>query len=414
MRENMTTQISEEIKFILVKYFDENEVEMFIQNIMDDILILTSFNSFDRGGNSNSFSSGSFFTSRIRSIADRVMTFGREKLDDNKYIHFLTDFGKLMITEGEFFLASEIFSSVLHYSKQKDDLNPIEIDANINLVRINFYQANWKDALYHLEVVKALLQNKNDNKRQSQYEHLLGVITFHQGDLNGAKSIFQKGLSYLEQEKDLLLVGNLEIGLGNIFASEGNHEEALKHYQNCLLYFQELGDKRRTAEVRNNIGMVYTHQKDFEYALFEFDECTKLATEGRYLPILGIAYLNKALVYIDINELKLASFYVSKAMDVCYQVNNTVAIADIYRLKGMIAKKQFEFQLAEEYFKASLRLNSELKNDLTLAETEVELGLLYRELNINKSYDYYFNKALKFYQSINAKDKITEIKSYIG
>ena len=413
MREKITTQISEELKFILVKFFDEHDVDMFVQNIMDDILILTSINSFDRGGESNSFESGSFFTSRIRSIADRIMTFAREKLDDDKYNNFLLEFGKLMITEGEFFLASEIFTNVLQYSKQKDDLKTINIDANINLAKIYYYQANWTSALNHLDAAKSLLQNQNDNRRMAQYEHLLGVITFHQGDLKNAKSIFYKGLQSLENEDDPALVGNIEIGLGNIFASEGNHDEALKYYQSCLQKFQDLGDHRRAAEARNNMGMVYTQQKEHEYALFEFDECTKLATAGRYLPILGVAYLNKALVYVEINELKLSAFYAGKAMDICYQVNNTVAIADIYKLKGMIAKKQFEFQLAEEYLKASLRLNSELKHDLNFAETSVELGLLYKELNINKSYEHYFNKALEYYQSINFTEKISEIKAYM-
>ena len=159
--------------------------------------------------------------------------------------------------------------------------------------------------------------------------------------------------------------------------------------------------------------MVYFFQKDYEYALFEYDECTKIALEGRYLPILGIAYVNKALVYIEINELKLSAFYAGKGMDICYQVNNILAIADIYKLKGIIARKQFEFQLAEEYLKASLRLNNELNNDLNFAETAIELGLLYKELNIKDSYENYFNKALEYYEKINAKDKVAEIKGFL-
>ena len=413
MREKITTRISEELKFILVKFFDESEVEMFIQNIMDDILILTSINSFDRGGESNSLASGSFFTSRIRSVADRIMTFAREKLDDSKYHNFLLEFGKLMISEGEFFLASEIFSNVLRYSTKKDGLTVVEIEANISLARILIHQAIWNEALLHINAARELLQSFDDNKRLSQCDHLLGVITFQKGDLKNAKAIFLKGLSNLDLEEDLFLVGNFEISLGNVSYIENNYDESLNHYQNSLQKFQKLGDHRRAAEVRNNIGMAYTRLKDYEYALFEFDECTKLATDGRYLPILGVAYLNKALVYVEVNELRLSSFYAGKAMDICYQVNNTVAIADIYKLKGMIAKKQFEFQLAEEYLKASLRLNSELNNDLNFAEAAFELGLLYKELNIKESYDHYFNKALEYYQNIDAKEKIEEIKEFL-
>ena len=413
MREKITTRISEELKFILTKFFDDHDADMFIQNIMDDILILTSINSFDRGGESNSFGSGSFFTSKIRSIADRIMTFARENLDDSKYYIFLVEFGKMMIIEGEFFLAAEIFSNILKYSTENDDLILIKAQAEINLANISVRQAVWESAINHLNEAKRIFDDIHDNKGLSQCEHLFGVINSRKGNLDGAKSHFLKGFSYLNQDDEPLLLGNLELNLGNIESMSGNYEEALKYYQSCLQKFQKVNDKRRIAEVRNNLGMVYFFQKDYEYALFEYDECTKIALEGRYLPILGIAYVNKALVYIEINELKLSAFYANKGMDICYQVNNVLAIADIYKLKGIIARKQFEFQLAEEYLKASLRLNNELNNDLNFAETAVELGLLYKELNIKNSYEYYFNKALEYYEKINAKDKIAEIKGFL-
>lgn len=413
MREKISTRISEELTFILIKFFDEQEVEMFIQNIMDDILILTSVNSFDRGGDGTSFESGSFFTSRMRSIADRVMTFSKEKLDDNKYYHFLTEFGKLMISEGEFFLASEIFSNILKYTTDRDDLILIKAQAKINLAIISIRQAFWENALNLLNEAKQIFETIHDNKGSSQCEHLFGVINSRKGKLDEAKTHLLKGLSYLAQEDEPLLIGNLELNLGNIEAKRGNFEEALKYYQSCLTKFQEAGDNRRVAEVLNNIGLVYIQTKEYGSALYELAECSKIALEGRYLPILGIAYVNRALSYIEINELKLAAFYSGKAMDVCYQVNNTIAIADIYKLKGIIARKQSEFQLAEEFLKASLRLNSELKNDLNFAEAAVEIGLLYKELNIDKSYDFYFNKALEYYQRIGAKDKIAEIKGYM-
>ena len=413
MREKITTAISEELKFILVKFFDENEADMFIQNIMEDILILTSINSFDRGGESNSFSSGSFFTSKIRSIADRIMTFARENLDDDKYYSFLIEFGKIIINEGELFLASEMFSNVLKYTLNNEDLKLFKAQADISMARIYLKQANWKKSESYLNDAKKIFQRVNDNKGLSQCEHLSGIIASSQGDLVKAESIFLKGLSYLDLDEDLLLVGSIETNLGNIASKTGKHDEALQHYQSSLKKLQELNDNRRIAEVRNNMGLVYIHKKEYEFALFEFDECSKLALDGRYLPILGISYLNKALVYIEINELKLSAFYASKAMDICYQVNDTLSIADIYKLKGMIAKKQFEFQLAEEYFKASLRLNQELNNDLNFAEAAFELGLLYHELNIKKSYEFYLNKALEYYQNINAQDKISEIKEFL-
>jgi len=414
MIEKISTRISEELEFILNKFFDEQEVGVFIQNIMDDILILTSFNSFDRGGDGTSFSSGSFFTSRMRSIADRVMTFAREKLDDTKYYHFLTEFGKLMIAGGEFFLASEIFSNILKFSAGKDDLLQIKAQAKTNLARLSERQADWETALNQLNEAKQIFESINDNKGLSQCEHLLGVINSRKGNLNDARNNILKGLSYLSGLNEPLLSGNLELNLGNIEAKSGNFDEALKYYQSCLSKFQEVGDNRRVSEVWNNIGLVHIQTKEFGSALYELAECTKIALEGRYLPILGIGYVNRALSYIEIDELKLASFYAAKAMDVCYQVNNTIAIADIYKLKGIIARKQSEFQLSEEFLKASLRLNSELKNDLNFAESAVEIGILYKELKIDKSRDFYFNKALEYYQSIGARDKVAEIKGYSG
>lgn len=413
MKEKISTQISQEIKNILIKYFDELDINGFIQNILEDILILTHINSFDRGGKNDSFSTGDYFTSKIRSIADRTITFAKDKLDSKSYFGFLADFGSLMITEGEVLLASEIFLNILEYSSGKNELNTVRANANLNFAKIYVRQAMWKEASVKLDEARKIYNDCNDKKGIAECDLLDGAVTHQKGDIQTAKDIFNNIFSYLDLEKDKVLSGIVELNLGNILDSEGKFDDALEYYENCLEKFEKLKDKRRIAEVRNNMGMVYIHKKKYEFALFEYDESIHISSEGRYLPILGIAYLNKALVYSEINEFKLSTYYANKAMDVCYQVNDVLSIADIYKIKGINSRKQFEYQLAEEYFKSSLRLNEELNNDLNYAETAFELGILYHELKAKSAYEYYFNKAQEYYKSINAEKKISVINEYL-
>jgi len=50
----------------------------------------------------------------------------------------------------------------------------------------------------------------------------------------------------------------------------------------------------------------------------------------------------------------------------------------VYKIKDIIHRDTKDYELAENYLCTSLRINKELNNEMNKAETEFELGLLYK------------------------------------
>ena len=68
-------------------------------------------------------------------------------------------------------------------------------------------------------------------------------------------------------------------------------------------------------------------------------------------------------------------------MEISHKINDTLSIADIYKIKGMIQNDLENFELSEELFENSVRLNEDLGSNLNKAESINELNSLYEKTN---------------------------------
>jgi hypothetical protein len=62
----------------------------------------------------------------------------------------------------------------------------------------------------------------------------------------------------------------------------------------------------------------------------------------------------------------------------------------------------------------SLRINTSLKNEMNIAETSYELGVLYEEIDNSKSKNSYLESALKYYKRIRMQQKVKKIEIMLG
>ena len=91
-------------------------------------------------------------------------------------------------------------------------------------------------------------------------------------------------------------------------------------------------------------------------------------------------------------------------MEIAYKINDTLSIADIYKIKGMIQNEMDNFQLSEEFFENSLRLNKELESKLNEAESSAELGKLLQKNDREEEAKPYLDSAVSYYEEIKVDD----------
>jgi tetratricopeptide (TPR) repeat protein len=242
---------------------------------------------------------------------------------------------------------------------------------------------------------------------------LLGTLYGEQGNLKKALSHFEKSLSFLNTSRDSALVGMLEINLGIINNIQGNSDQSFTYFQRALVKFEQTHTIYRIAELRHNLGMLFSQKGEYDSALTEFDKSISLSIEAGLLSKLGISFLGKAVIFIQLKDYSLAAGFADKAMEICYNLNDRLSMADIYKVKGIIEKFRGNLKLAENYLLTSLRINQELSNALNRAETLSELGFLYIVMGQNNKALENFLPALDYFQSINMLGMVHKLKEAI-
>ena len=140
--------------------------------------------------------------------------------------------------------------------------------------------------------------------------------------------------------------------------------------------------------------------ENYDAALEAFNKCITLSLENDYLSNCAVAYIGKSFIYTKMKNPALADAYTDKAMEIAYKLNDTLSIADIYKVKGMVQNDMNNFELSEELFENSIRLNKDIESRLNEAESSVQLGELLQKNNRNEEAKPYLESATDFFSKM--------------
>ena len=184
------------------------------------------------------------------------------------------------------------------------------------------------------------------------------------------------------------LIALVVAALGIINTIQGTFEKAIWNYKSAIKKFEEVKDTRRLSRAYHNVGMLLSRMENYDAALEEFNKCITLSLANNYLSNCAIAHIGKAYIYTKLNNVALADAYANKAMEIACKINDTLSIADIYKIKGMIQSNLDNFELSEELFENSIRLNKDVENALNEAESSDEMEkLLEKKERKEKTYN---------------------------
>jgi tetratricopeptide (TPR) repeat protein len=344
---------------------------------------------------------------------DIVITFAQQKLDKIKYVEFLLNLGDYSISTGELSLAIDIHLKILNETKSETNLKNIAANACFSIGEIYSREAKWIECFEYTKKAFSLFKQQNDLKGCARCENLLGTVYGERGNLKEAANHFEESLHYLDEKKDIVLIGNIENNLGIINNIYSNYDEAISRYNRALINFQRLNDHHKLAQVRHNIGITYTKKKEYLNAIKELDKSIAISLNDSIFSILGISYVTKAFIYAEMEDLDLSRAFANKAMEICYKTNDKLSVAEIYKVEGMIKRAQKNYIQAESFLKTSLRINKEYQNDLNEAETNLQLGILYKNWKKPDEAKICFKESLKYFKRINAVHEIENIEQFL-
>jgi len=341
---------------------------------------------------------------------DRTITFSEKQLNSYKFCEFLLDLGRLCISCGKLNIASEIFKKI-----KKSSTNVLhQAEALLGQANILSRRGDWPRSLITLADAEILFNKIDDSFGMAKCYNLLGSIYGDQGDIEKAKNYFLKSLSNINPEKNLEMQANLSTNLGIIANIQENRNDAHKHLNNALVIYKTLDNHKCIAEVNYNIGLTFFESEDYNSALDVFDEGIEIAKNGRFISIVCLLYLAKSQILIAKGDINSASEFLDKALEISHYVGDKLTFGDLYKLKGIIERQLKNYKLSESYLLNSLRINTSLKNEMNIAETSFELGVLYEEINNSISKKSYLESALNYYKQINASQKVKAVETKLG
>ena len=377
-------------------------------------------NSSSTGNPKNSKISAEYISSESLKLIqtdlqiDFIITKAETELTEDKLLSLLSRLGNYFINSGEFTPAVYIFEKLVATSNSKDKLTKTTGDALLSLADIFSRQALWGISLNYINEAYKVYKKLNNNKGCADCENLLGTIHGELGNLSQAYIHFEKSLFFLRNRKNNSIKGKIEINLGIINNIQGNYDLALNYFHKALEKFTALKDTKRVAEIRHNLGMLHSKTHQYQNAIREFNQSISLSEKRKFQSTLSLSYLGKAVIYAIQENYNLSNLFADKALEICHKVNDRLSIADIYKVQGIIHRDTKNYELAENYLLTSLRINKELNNSMNKAETEFELGLLYKLKGKKSDSILFFLNARKYFLKIGALKELKEIDKLLS
>ena len=334
-----------------------------------------------------------------RLLVDPMITHCQPLLTEERYYNLLLDFSQLMLFTGELAYSLEIAQDLQNKLESAKNFKPILAETNLMISKIYWSQAYWEECEFYISEATRIFASISSKSGLAKCENMLGTFYGEKGEFDKAQKHLENALTLLEAD-DLSSHAMILTNLGIINTINGDYEKAVWNYKNAVEKFEKLNDVRRLSRVYHNLGMLYSQMENFDAALDEFNKCITVSMDNNYLSNCAVAYIGKAYVYTKLKNSALANAYTDKAMEIAYKINDTLSIADIYKIKGMIQNDMDNFQLSEEFFENSIRLNNDIESKLNEAESSAELGTLLQNTGRENEAKPYLESAIIFFKGL--------------
>lgn len=400
---NENKSIVRDLKQLLTNYLKKDSVTDFIKILNQDISLKSEtqpqISETDKLHIEYDIPNGINYRIPI----DKVITYCEKELSQEKYFNLMLELSQLLLFAGEISYSQEIAEDLITKLQTTVKYQRIEAETNLMISKIYWTQAQWDECNEYISEAIRIFKSIKSEPGLAKCENMLGTLYGEKGDFDKAQKHLKNALQHLSDDDDISSRAMILTNLGIINTVQGDYEKAVWNYKNAAEKFNRIKDIRRLARVYHNIGMLYTRMESYEVALDEFNKCITLSLENDYLSNCAVAYIGKAFIYSNLNNPALADAYTDKAMEIAYKLNDALSIADIYRLKGIVQKNMKNFELSEELFENSIRLNKDVENKLNEAESSIQLGKLLEKNNRIEDAKPYMEVATNFFNKLNHK-----------
>ena len=269
--------------------------------------------------------------------------------------------------------------------------------------RIELYIA-LSDAYQEIDIDKSklitnqaltLARNIEDNKSMGILHRNLGDFAMKLDDIDRAEEEYLLAIGFLEGSgaNDILIHAHLL--LGNRYNEKDNYPQAMNHYLKGIRLSEAETNVKYLPQLYNNLGVVYLKLNKPEQALELYSQAMDLFTAlGDTINIAGTT-TNIGSIFIELGDMEIAKEYYLNGLEIFENINHRAGQAHALFKLGLLEEMQDNYQSALDYLLKSLTIQQVIEVNPTgskkmfLADTYVNLGIVYFSLKENELGEYY-------------------------
>ena len=180
------------------------------------------------------------------------------------------------------------------------------------------------------------------------------TIRFAQGDLEGARPLFQLAQEQARHARDDELLGLVAQNLGVIANIRGELAEARLLYLESIAATLRSRDKHAALRAYNNLGLLSSDLKEWMESDLYFDRGIELAERHDDRPLLAKLYANRAEPLIQMGEVARARESLARAEALALELGDPGTAVQVVRFRAVIARMEGELDEADRCLRDAL------------------------------------------------------------
>ncbi len=237
----------------------------------------------------------------------------------------------------------------------------------------------WANLVSLATTVVDMARTAGDRLREHTYLGDLGYAQTVLGNLDQARTCFERSLELSQQLGDPVGEASSLNNLGAILEREGRYEAAQSYYERSLAIRQTLGVREDIADTLNNIAGALYWQERFDEALSAFQRVLDMYSvlnnrRGQAQTLLNIGAVHESLQ----NDVEALAAY-QQSLAIYTNLDDEAGQAQALNNLGIIYFNQSDADRALSHFKRSLALKERLGDRHGQASTLNNIALLYEK-----------------------------------
>ncbi|WP_375448999.1 tetratricopeptide repeat protein [uncultured Nostoc sp.] len=356
--------------------------------------------------------------------ADRLLTEGKQKLNQNQFQAALEEFekalalyqqakdrkgeGDTLYSIGDVYYYQDKFSQAIEFYQQalviRRQLRDRTQEATtLNDIGLSYRKlSQYPKALEYYQQALAISKQIGDRSGESASLNNIGVIYNYFGQYPKALEYYQQALAILQQIGDLSGVGTTLNNIGFIYSSLGQYPKALEYYQQALAILQQIGDLSGVGTTLNNIGFIYSSLGQYPKALEYYQQALAIRQQIGDRSGVGTTLNNIGFIYSSLGQYPKALEYYQQALAIRQQIGDRSGVGTTLNNIGTIYNYLGQYPKALEYFQQALAIRQQIGDRSEEGATLNNIGFL---LDAQKQPEL----AIVFFkQSVNVIEKIRQ------